>query len=146
MYTTFEKELRKIFDNVETLSNVKYVGRACYASLGKDLKFKAEFVNATIVSNHYDAVRLRVINRTDGEVDVNTIRLKELWGIKKVPDNPNFSQNGVSPHMWIDGNKLEWYAYQPTKEDFVKLSESIAEYTEVFQEQSEEQAMGGMQM
>ena len=67
MYTTFEKELRKIFDNVETLSNVKYVGRACYASLGKDLKFKAEFVNATIVSNHYDAVRLRVINRTDGE-------------------------------------------------------------------------------
>lgn len=145
MYTTFEKELRKIFDNVETLSNVKYVGRACYASLGKDLKFKAEFEYASTV-DRYDVIRCHIINRTDGEVDVNTIRLKELWGIKKIPDNPNFSQNGVSPHMWIYNNKLEWYAYQPTKEDFAKLSESIAEYTEVFQEQSEEQAMGGMQM
>lgn len=146
MSTTFENELRKIFDNVEGLSNIKYVGRACYASIGKDLKLKAEFANTSMSSTHYDAVRCRVINRTDGEVDINIIRLEDLWGIKKIPDNPNFSRNGVSPHMWIYDNKLEWYAYHPSKEDFAKLSNAITEYVEVFQEQSEEQHMNGMQM
>lgn len=145
MYTTFEKELRKIFDNVETLSNVKYVGRACYASLGKDLKFKAEFEYASTV-DRYDVIRCHIINRTDGEVDVNTIILKDLWGIKKIPNNPNFGQDGVIPRMRICNNKLEWYAYKPTKEDFAELSDLIKEYTEVFQEQCEEQEMNGMQM
>lgn len=146
MSTTFENELRKIFDNMDNLRDVKYVGRACYASIGKELKLKTEFVNISMSSTHYDAVRCRVINRTDGEVDVNTIRLKDLWGIKKIPNNPSFSRDGVSPHMWICDNELEWYAYQPTKEDFAELSDSIKEYTEVFQEQSEEQGMDGIQM
>lgn len=145
MSTTFEKELRKIFDNVDNLSDVKYVGRACYASIGKDLKFKARFIS-TFVHEHYDALRVRIINRTDGEVDVNTIKLEDLWGIKKIPNNPNFSRDGVSPHMWMYNNTLEWYAYQPTKEDFAELSNSITEYVEVFQEQNEEQNMNGMQM
>ena len=43
--TTFEKELHKIFDGIDNLDNKKYVGRAFYASIDNNTKFKAEFIS-----------------------------------------------------------------------------------------------------
>ena len=105
--TTFEKELHKIFDGIDNLENKKYVGRAFYASIDNNTKFKAEFIS-TNSYEHFDALRIRVLHKDEGELDANTIRLKEAWGMKPVA-NGNFP-NGVSPHMWIDRGQLEWYA------------------------------------
>ena len=43
--TTFENELRNIFDGMDILTNKKYVGRAFYASIDKNIKFKAEIIS-----------------------------------------------------------------------------------------------------
>ena len=134
--TTFEKELKKIFGNDLILNNTKYVGRNCYGELDENIRMKARFVSMG-VSSHFDALRLELINRTEGEIDATVIRLNEIWGKKAVPGNPNF-RDGVSPHLWLNGDKLGWYAYQPTTKDFDILRESVKEYASVFKDFSVE--------
>ena len=144
IHTTFQNELNKIFGNDSVFDNTRFVGRACYGSLGADLKASAQFVSLHI-SNQYDALKINIINRTEGAIDSVTIRFKELWG-NKFTNNPNFRE-GVSPHLWLDGDKLEWYVYTPTNTDFEELREAVSEYTELFREQTMEQQKGGdMQM
>lgn len=144
IHTTFQNELNKIFGNDSVFDNTRFVGRACYGSLGADLKASAQFVSLHI-SNQYDALKINIINRTEGAIDSVTIRFKELWG-NKYTNNPNFRE-GVSPHLWLDGDKLEWYVYTPTNTDFEELREAVSEYTELFREQTmEQQKGGGMQM
>ena len=127
--TTFERELKIIFDKVDNLDNKKYVGRAFYASIDRNTKFKAEFIS-TNSYEHFDALRIRVLHKDEGELDTNTIRLNEAWGMKPVA-NGNFP-NGVSPHMWIDRGQLEWYAYAPTMADYGEIIDKIVDYVDVF--------------
>ena len=144
MKTTFQSELNKIFGNDAVFDNTRFVGRACYGSLGDDLKASAQFVSLNIQSQ-YDALKINIINRTEGVVDSVTIRFKELWG-NKFTSNPNFRE-GVSPHLWLNNDKLCWYVYTPTNTDFNQLREAVSEYTELFREQTPEQQQGGgMQM
>ena len=144
MTTTFRNELEKIFGNDAVFDNTRYVGRACIGSLAPDIRAKAEFVTG-MISNHYEAIRIKIINRHEGEIDTSLIRFGELWGNKAVQGNPNF-RDGVSPHMWMYDNKLEWYAYHPTEEDFNILRDEISEYTEMFRDMTMEMEHGGMQM
>ena len=142
--TTFQNELNKIFGNDAVFDNTKFIGRVCYGSLGTKLKARAQFVSLHI-SSQYDALKVNIINRTDGEVDSVTIRFKELWG-NKYTNNPNF-HDGVSPHLWLNNDKLEWYVYTPTNAELKQLRESVKEYTELFRDQTQEQQEdSGMQM
>ena len=134
--TTFEKELKNIFGNDLILNNTKYVGRNCYGELDENIRMKARFVSMG-VSSHFDALRLELINRTEGEIDATVIRLNEIWGKKSVTGNTN-SRDGVSPHLWISDEKLAWYLYQPTTNDFDILRESVKEYASVFKDFSVE--------
>ena len=90
--TTFEKELHKIFDGIDNLDNKKYVGRAFYASIDSNTKFKAEFIS-TNSYEHFDALRIRILHKEEGELDANTIRLKEAWGLTED------SSNGMRMHQ-----------------------------------------------
>ena len=53
--TTFENELRNIFDGMDSLTNKKYVGRAFYASIDNNIKFKAEIISLNTYE-HYEAL------------------------------------------------------------------------------------------
>ena len=119
--TTFEKELRNIFDGIESLTNKKYIGRAFYGNIDKDVRLKAEIIYLNTYE-HYDAIRIKSIKRDDGEIDVAVIRFKDVLGM-----------NGVSPHMWIDRGQLEWYVYAPNEFDYEKIIKQITDYIEVFQ-------------
>lgn len=145
MKTTFESELRKIFDDVTNLYNKKYVGRAFYASIDNDLKLKAEYIS-TGLSSQYNALRVKVLHRDGNELDANTIRFEEAWGRKQV-ENKNFA-NGVSPHIWEYDGKVEWYVYQPTDRDFDEITMRIMDYVEVFQDEciTMENSSQGMSM
>ena len=74
-----------------------------------------------------------MLNRTDGVVDKLRLRLKDILGIKQVPGNPNF-RNGVSPHIWEDGGKAEWYAFRPTAADYSAMRQAVSEYLDVFRD------------
>ena len=64
----FEKELRDLFGSSTTLRDAHYCGRTCLAKLDEDLRVKLQFTT-TGYADHYDAIKLAVINRTDGVVD-----------------------------------------------------------------------------
>ena len=128
----FEKELRKLFEYGNIIPAPEFVGRACIGSLGGDLRVKAQFVTMG-VADHYAALRLTILNRTDGEVDRTIIQFKDVLGRKKIPNNPNFP-DGLFPHIWTDRGKSDWYAYHPNQEDYAALRQATEQYLDVFRE------------
>ena len=133
--TFFEQELRKLVENSDILRDPSFIGRACFGDVGNELRARIEFViNGTI--DHYSALQVTMMNRTNGVVDRLLLRLEDIIGIKSIPGNPNFPR-GVSPHIWVYQGKAEWYAYKPSPEDYHNLRESIKDYVDVFRPREE---------
>ncbi len=132
----FGQELRKILTQCKTNGPVSFAGRSAYIRLDPELRARLEFISLNI-ANQYNALKLTVLNRTEGAVDVNILRFGDLLGKKKV-SNPNFS-DGVLPHLWDDYGKIGWYVYQPTQADYRMLPGALDEYRQVFQRQDEAQ-------
>lgn len=132
MSNFFEQELRKLFGDGQLIRSPKFVGRACLGDLDGDLRVRAEFVTMGY-ADHYEALRLTVLKRTEGEVDRLSLRFGDILGMKPVPGNPNFPK-GVSPHVWSDRGTLEWYAFRPAAADYEALRRAAGDYLEVFRE------------
>ena len=128
----FEGELRKLFGDGQTISDPNFTGKICLGTLGKELRVRAEFVT-TGVMDHYDAMKLTVLNRSGGSVDTLLLRFRDIWGRKPVPRNPNFA-NGVIPHIWTCNGQTEWYAWVPTQADREQLVRQVRQYLEPFRE------------
>lgn len=125
----FESELRKIMENRDIVDNMTFVGRSCFGDIGKDLRARIEFaIDGTI--DHYSALRITILNRTNGTVDQMKIRLDEILGIQKVL-NSNFPE-GISPYIWIYRSKPEWYVFKPGPNDYKKIGDTIRSYVDVF--------------
>ena len=141
MSSFFEQELWHLFGDGKTFDNPACAGRACLGTLGRDLRVRAQFIS-THISGEYDALKLTVLNRTDGPVDTLTLKLKDLLGKKPVPGNPNF-RSGVTPHIWDDYGKFEWYAYRPTAADYDTIRQAAKEYLDVFRDRQQERVQDG---
>lgn len=87
MSNFFEQELRKLFEDGKIIDSPSYSGRSCFGTLGKDLRVRAQFVTSGY-ANHYDSLTITVLNRTDGPVDTQVLKLKDLLGKKPVPAIP----------------------------------------------------------
>lgn len=140
----FELELRKVFGNGQLIDDPTYSGRSCYGTLGKDLRVRAQFVT-TFIANEYDALQLVVLNRTGGPVDTIVLNLKDLLGIKPVPNNPNF-RDGVAPHLWDYYGKIEWYAYRLNAADYKVIQQAVGDYLGVFRDRTRERVHDGPRM
>lgn len=136
MSNFFEQELRRLFGDGEIIQDPKFVGRVCLGDLGGELRVRAEFIT-TGYADHYEALRLVVLKRTEGEIDRLVLRMKDVIGVKQVPSNPNFPE-GVSPYIWDDYGKAEWYAFRPTASDYQALRRAAGNYLDVFREQVQE--------
>lgn len=128
--TFFEQELRRIVG--DEYPDATFVGRACYVRLSEMNRAKLQFISTSIAS-HYDALRLTILNRNEGQVDTLTLRFSDLLGKKQV-SNPNF-RDGVDPYIWDDHGQASWYVYHPDSRDYQKLTDAATDYLEVFQEQ-----------
>ncbi|WP_302620189.1 DUF4406 domain-containing protein [uncultured Oscillibacter sp.] len=137
----FEGELRKLFGDGKIISTPSFTGLACLGTLDKDLRIRAQFVT-TGYADHYDALKLTVLNRTDGPVDTLLLRFRDIWGRKPVPGNPNFP-SGVSPHIWTCDGRTEWYAWSPAQADRGQLIQQIQQYLEPFRERTPERGHDG---
>ena len=136
MSSFFERELGRVFGDGQVIRNPTYSGRSCFGTLGKDLRVRARFIT-TGYADHYDSLKITVLNRTDGPVDSLVLKLKDLLGKKSVPGNPNFRE-GVSPHIWDNYGKQEWYAYHPTAADYEVIRQAAKQYLDVFRDRQQE--------
>ena len=139
--TRYEQELRKLFDGSGLMDRPQYSGRVCVGELGKDLRVRAEFFSAH-VADHYDAIRLTVLNRKEGVVDRTLLHFKDVWGGKPVPSDPN-SRNGVMPHLWVAHENVDWYIYHPSAADYDLLRQAIGQYLSMFRERTPERVQDG---
>ena len=141
MSSFFEQELGRLFGDGQVIRNPTYSGRSCFGTLGKDLRVRARFIT-TGYADHYDSLKITVLNRTDGPVDTLVLKLKDLLGKKPVPGNPNFRE-GVSPHIWDNYGKQEWYAYHPTAADYEVIRQAAKQYLDVFRDRQQERTQDG---
>ena len=88
-------------------------------SLDRNRQVRAEFVTLGH-ADHYAALRLTLLDNNQGVVDKLILRFKDIWGKKKIPNNP-YLRDGVAPHIWVDGDRIDWYAYHPSQEDYQQL-------------------------
>ena len=137
--TFFERELKKMFGTGASFSEPRFVGNCCYGRLTDQIRVKINFQTG-MVADHYDRLKVTLLNRNEGTIDSMVVKFGDVWGLKKTT-NPNF-RDGVNPHIWSYGKEIGWYVYQPGKEDYKVLSEAIKTYLQVFQEPEETMQMG----
>jgi len=135
----FENELQKIVRLGVPFTDPKYVGGACYGRLDDDLIIKLQF-NTSNTYQRYEGIKATVINRNDGPVDSAVFLFADVLGRKRV-DNPDL-RNEIIPYARTYNGKTEWYAYQPTPQDYKQLCGAVSDYCGVFQAQE----MGGQGM
>ena len=134
MSNFFEAELRRLFSDGEIIQNPTFVGRACLGNLDGDLRVRAEFVTMG-VADQYEALRLTVLKRTDGEVDRLLIRFGEVFA-----DGVSRAQFGKTPFMWTYRGVSEWYNFQPAAADYQALRRAAGNYLDVFRERTPDRA------
>ena len=134
--TKLEEELYRMFGHSEVLKNAKFVGNACYGRLTDQIRVKISF-HTGMAADHYDRLKVTLLNRNEGMIDSMELKFGDVWGRKKT-DNSNF-RDGIIPHLWRDGLKTDWYVYHPEKQDYRKLVDAVRMYLEVFQEPGEEE-------
>lgn len=139
----FETTLRKIFDNVEGIDNVKYIGRNCFADLGGGKVMKAYFTQVGMTGGKKNALEINIIGKNDGSIDSTTIRFADVWSHRFY-----ICGNSEPPQIWVRNGKDEWFTPQPTTENYLELSNMVSDYVGFYSELNIEQneGMSGMGM
>lgn len=127
--TFYERELREIIG--KKYPDATYVGRACYVRLSDTNRAKIQFVTGR-VSDQYNAIRVTILNCSEGQVDVLLLHFSDLFGVKHT-SNPNF-RNGINPHIWDCDGRVDWYVYYPNQRDYEVLSNAVSNYLDVFKD------------
>ena len=128
----FEQELRKLVGQSNALADPRYIGRACYGRVSDNIRAKLQFVTMG-THEQYEGLKVTLLNNTEGEIDTNIIRFKDMWGEKKTKNFPN----GIVPYIWTYQGESKWYAYEPNPADYEILADSVDEHLEMFSEDME---------
>lgn len=139
----FETTFHKIFDNVEGIENAKYIGRSCVADIGGGKVMKASFVQTGITGGRKNALSVSIKSKTDGEIDSTTIRFADIWSQRY-----DICGSIEGPQIMIRHEEAEWFTPEPSKADYMKLSNMVTDYVEFYTELNMEQneGMSGMGM
>lgn len=58
-------------------------------------------------------------------------------GQKAIPKQ-SLPEKRCHPHIWVNGNKTDWYAYHPTPADYQMLQQATSDYLSAFRERTPE--------
>ena len=122
----FEQEMRKLFGESPVIQEAKFSGKTLIGKVDDELRVKLQFIT-TGYADHYDSVRMKIINRTEGEVDSQVFKFTDIIG------KPNSGSRSV--YIWDDRGAADWYGYHPTAIDYDKISETINDYISMYQDE-----------
>lgn len=111
-------------------------GRAILGKLDEDLRVKISLVT-TGIAEHYDALKIKIINRTEGEVDAQIVKFKDVLS------------KGKNLAIAEDFDGPSWGLHKPLQSDYAKINQFLRNYLSYYapkQEQEETQDMGGQNM
>ena len=127
----FEKLLHGILDTTNGFWNARYIGRACYAPITDDLRIKAE-LHSTLVSEHYNSLKLTAISNKNGVIDSLTLHFSDYLSV-----DPKIRISNTRPYIWTNNGTTEWFGTLKPQELFA-LAQAADEYATQF---DPEQAM-----
>ncbi len=129
----FEQELQKLFGAGDVIQHPVFTGRYCLGGLDANLLVRLEFVCSQYKGN-YDALQIKVINRSGGLVDKIILLFADLLEERKLPYNFNFP-GGESPYIWVDKLRAEWYAVKPTEAEYADIRKAVQDYLNIFRKE-----------
>ena len=131
--------MRELFGKSEILSDIKYTGNTCIARLNKDLRVKLQFVT-TGYADHNTAICASIINRSDGLVDKQTFRFRDM-----VPARSKDATFGRDyPHIWVCDGKADWYGQPLSAVEQRLVRNEILNYVDMYLDM--EMSMSGQSM
>ena len=126
--TLFEKELKGMFGSCDLIKEKVYSGKTMIGRLDDDLRVKASFVT-TGVADVYSALRVKIINRTEGEVDSQIFKFSDIIGTQRTAYN-----NKIDPHIWHIDGKDEWYL-PISQNERDRIADTVLDYVAMYQEE-----------
>lgn len=99
--------------------------------LNKNIHARIEF-ECCHIKYQYDSILVRIINQTQGEIDRMIFYISDIIGEKPIDSNTNI----IKPYLWLHNynyyTTLNWYQYEPTKDELKKIYETITKYICMF--------------
>ena len=126
--TLFEQELKGMFGSSDLIKEKVYSGKTMIGRLDDDLRVKASFVT-TGVADVYSALRVKIINRTEGEVDSQIFKFSDIIGTQRTAYN-----NKIDPHIWHIDGKDEWYL-PISQNERDRIADTVLDYVAMYQEE-----------
>ena len=127
----FEKLLHGILDTTNSFWNARYIGRACYSPITDDLRIKAE-LHSTLVSEHYNSLKLTAISNKNGVIDSLTLHFSDYLSV-----DPKIRISNTRHYIWSNNGSTEWFG-TPKSQELFALAQAADEYAVQF---DPEQAM-----
>lgn len=129
--TFYEQELKKLFGDSDVIRDAKYSGKTLLGRIDDELRVKLQFVY-TGTRDHYNSLRLKIINRKDGEVDAETFKFSDI-----LVGNPAYQNNPFAKeiHIWESNGKADWYGYRPSPAAYQKIADTVNDYISMYQEE-----------
>ncbi len=118
----YEQQLRRIFGSSTVLpSDTLFKGNCVLAKIDDQLRVKIAFTT-TGISEHYTALKLQIINTTNGCIDSELFRFSNY--IK--------STNGEEPCVVGYLNPPAWFNATPRQGDYQNLQNDIENYVTMY--------------
>lgn len=134
--TIYEQELQKMIQGIPFIQRYTLAGKAILGSLDKDLRVKISFIT-TGIARYYDALKIRIINRTEGEVDAHVVKFKDILS------------NGKDIAIEEISGGFSWGLNKSLLSDYAKINQCLHNYLSYYapeQEPQEGQEMSGQSM
>lgn len=129
--TKFEKQLRQWFPAGEFWGTPVYTGKTMLSRLDDNLLVKVSFIH-TKIAQHYDALRVKIMNRTEGEIDSQVFRFEDVIGKLRTR-----SGDFIEPYVWDYNGQVEWYGGSPTVAQHALISNEVQGYVQMYQSQDQ---------
>ena len=123
--TFFAKELKHIAEYSEYIYQEKYAGNTLVFALTENITARIDFAT-TMIANQYNVVQIKLINKAEGVIDTLRLTLSDVIGKKRAV----FGE--VAPHIWKDGNNVDWYGYHLKVNDYIAIAQEIDNYLSCF--------------
>ncbi len=120
-----EHELRRMFRESELLYDAMFCGKMMIGKLDKDVRAKVEFWS-TNVHKHYDALKVTIMNRTEGTIDMTVLKFGDIIG----------PRIGADPYYWDEGHSPGWYGFKMTGDEYDQISDTVHDYMSMFAQEN----------
>ncbi|WP_304431786.1 hypothetical protein [Acutalibacter muris] len=132
----YESELQKMICGIPFIQSHTLAGKSILGKLDRDLRVKISFVT-TGIAEHYDALKIHIINRTEGEVDTQLVKFRDILS------------HGRNIVIDEDRDGPTWGLNKPLQSDYAKINQFLHNYLSYFapeQEPEETPEMTGQSM